>query len=319
MKRSVPHVLPDPSRSSSTNRQPPEAPPTEAHTTKVQPAAHRSAPRSASVDRRRLLSNAAYRFSPALRLTAAALAVFALWAVAAAGINRPVLPGPLEALTAMTADSMNGQLLRHLAISVLRALAAIGTAFAPALVLGIAAGLSRAVDGMLSPTAYLLSPVPKTALLPVILLFLGLGNASKIFLVALIVFFPFYLAIRDETRGIDKSWYDSLASLGGTRLAALFHVTLPAILPRIWSTLRTSAGTAFSVLFLAETFATREGIGWYIMDAWTRLEYAQMYGGIIALALAGLAITVTIDGAEKLTCPWASNNRHKEDSGSDDE
>lgn len=259
------------------------------------------------------------RLSEILRLTAAALAVFALWAIAAAAIDRPVLPGPAEALAAMLSACVEGTLPRHLAISVLRAFAALAAAFVPALILGIAAGGSRIADSLLSPTAYLLSPVPKTALLPVILLFLGLGNLSKIFLVALILFFPFYLAIRDETRGIEKSWYDSLLTLGGTKRAALIHVTLPAILPRIWSTLRTSAGTAFSVLFLVETFATREGIGWYIMDAWTRIEYPHMYGGIIALGLSGLAVTAAIDAAEKMSCPWAFKEKPEDDFGRDDE
>ncbi len=242
-----------------------------------------------------------------LPMLAAAFAIFALWGVAATLVDRPMLPGPVESLAAMLRAFAAGTLTRHLAISVGRALAALAAAFVPALFLGVAAGLSRRVDGVLSPGAYILSPVPKTALLPVILLFLGLGNLSKVFLVSLILFFPFYLAIRDETRGIDRSWYDSLATLGGSRSAALLHVTFPAILPRIWSTLRTSAGTAFSVLFLAETFATREGIGWYIMDSWTRVEYAEMYAGITALGLAGLAVTAALDAAERLTCPWASN------------
>ncbi len=257
-------------------------------------------------------------FSGSARRVAAALALFAFWAIAAAAVKRPMLPGPAEAVSAMYAAALRGPLLRHLGISVLRALASLAAAFVPALILGVAAGRSRATDQALSPTAYLLSPIPKTALLPVILLFLGLGNASKVFLVALILFFPFYLAIRDETRGIERSWYDSFATLGGSRREALFHVTLPAILPRLWSTLRTSAGTAFSVLFLAETFATRDGIGWYIMDAWTRLEYGQMYGGIIALGLAGLAITVAFDAAERLTCPWTGSGTGEGERGRND-
>lgn len=244
-------------------------------------------------------------FAPALRMVITLLTLALLWQAAAALVSRPMLPPPGEVAAALVSELAEGTLARHLGISAARVAGAAASAFLPALVLGMAAGLSGTADRILSPAAYILAPIPKTALLPVILLFLGLGNASKVFLVALILFFPMYLAVRDECRGLDSSWFDSLKTLGAGGGGIIRHGVLPAILPRIWSVLRTSAGTAFAVLFMAETFATREGIGWYIMDAWTRIDYVRMYAGIAALALAGLVITAAIDLADRLTCPWA--------------
>lgn len=234
----------------------------------------------------------------------AVAALAAVWQLAALAAASPQLPGPLAVLAALGPALTSGRLAFHLGVSLLRLLAAAVLAFLPALALGIAAGASKRLDSWLTPPAYLLGPIPKTALLPAILLFLGLGDAPKVLLVALILYFPFYLGFRDEARAIDKSYYDALATLGGGRRAALVRIVLPCLLPRIWSGLRSGAGTGLAVLFLAETFATRSGAGWWIMDAWTRLAYPAMYAGILALALVGLALAALIDLGERLSCRW---------------
>ena len=73
---------------------------------------------------------------------------------------------------------------------------------------------------------------------------------------------------------------------------------------RIFSSLRLTLGTAFAVLFLAETFATQTGIGWYIMDSWSRISYTRMYAGIMALSLAGLLFFAVLDLLQRLFCRW---------------
>jgi len=228
-----------------------------------------------------------------------------VWWLTALAVRQPFLPGPPAVLTELIRQIPN--LAPHLGISLFRVLAALAGAFIPALILGIAAGVNRKADHLISPVMYILFPIPKVALLPVILLFLGLGNGSKIFLVALIVFFQFFLNFRDETQGISRTYFDSLFSLGGGRKDLLIHIILPALLPRIFSSLRLCLGTAIAVLFLAETFATRQGIGWYIMDAWSRISYDEMYAGIAALSLAGLGLFGILDITEKAACRWKTN------------
>jgi NitT/TauT family transport system permease protein len=227
-----------------------------------------------------------------------------IWHSASALLGLPFLPFPGQVFLVMARSLRSGELSPHLLISLLRVLAALVLAFVPALFLGMAAGRSRRADSLISPGMYLLFPVPKVALLPVILLFLGLGNGAKIFFVALIVFFPFYLHIRDEAAGLSSRYFDALRSLGGARGDAFRHILLPALLPRIFSSLRMNLGTAIAVLFLAETFATRRGIGWYIMDAWSRLAYDEMFAGIMALSLAGLVLFFLVDRAEARFCRW---------------
>ncbi|WP_319560207.1 ABC transporter permease [Marispirochaeta sp.] len=234
----------------------------------------------------------------------AVLFLAALWWAFSAILSRPFLPSPLTVTLEMLRELGGGSLMIHLGSSLFRVLTALAAAFVPALVLGVLSGTVKAADSMVSPVVYVLFPVPKIALLPIILLFLGLGDLSKIFLVALIVFFQFYLEIRDGTAAVNRHYFDSLYTLGGSRRDLLVHVILPALLPRIFSSLRLTLGTAFAVLFLAETFATRLGIGWYIMDSWSRVAYAQMYAGIMALSLAGLLFFAVLDLLQRLFCRW---------------
>ncbi len=227
-----------------------------------------------------------------------------VWHCASVLTGFPFLPPPGRVFLVMLEGLGSGELSPHLLISLFRVLAALVLGFLPAFFLGMAAGRSRRADRIISPGMYLLFPVPKVALLPVILLFLGLGNGAKIFFVALIVFFPFYLHIRDEAAGLSSRYFDALHSLGGRRRDAFRHILLPALLPRIFSSLRMNLGTSIAVLFLAETFATRKGIGWYIMDAWSRLDYDEMFAGIMALSLAGLLLFFLVDRAEARFCRW---------------
>jgi len=227
-----------------------------------------------------------------------------LWWAGSLIVNKPFLPGPLPVAGEMIRQLGSGALTPHLAVSLLRVLAALFFSFFPALILGIAAGRNHTADALISPAVYLLFPIPKVALLPVILLFLGLGNLSKIFFVSLVVFFQFYLNLRDETAGISRQYFDSLTSLGGRKTDELRHIIIPALLPRIFSSLRMTLGTAIAILFLAETFATRKGIGWYIMDAWSRIAYAEMYAGILALSLTGFILFLILDLCESLLCRW---------------
>ena len=227
-----------------------------------------------------------------------------LWWFFSLGINKPFFPSPGLVFYEMIRQFRLGFLGPHLAVSLYRVMAAVTLAFIPAFALGIWAGRSKGADRIISPAVYILFPIPKVALLPIILLFLGLGNSSKIFFVSLIIFFQFYLNIRDETAGISRLYFDSLTTLGGRRGNELRHIILPALAPRIFSSLRMTLGTAIAVLFLAETFATRMGIGWYIMDAWSRIAYVEMYAGILALSFTGLLLFILIDLIEGYTCYW---------------
>jgi ABC-type nitrate/sulfonate/bicarbonate transport system permease component len=108
----------------------------------------------------------------------------------------------------------------------------------------------------------------------------------------------------DAARGIAAEYFQSLRVLGLGRLALYRQVVVPAVLPTVFSTLKISAGTALSVLFFAENYGTRAGLGKAVMDAWIMADYQAMYGGILVLGAIGWGLFTLIDAAERRVCPW---------------
>jgi NitT/TauT family transport system permease protein len=232
------------------------------------------------------------------------LVFFAFWQAISVLVHKPFLPGPAAVTSALYRLAANGKLWRHAEASLLRILLALVISNIPAVVLGIAAGRSARLDSLISPLVYLLHPLPKAAFLPVIMLFFGIGEVSKIFLVAFIIFSQMLVTVRDATKQVAGEYLDAVRSLGAGKTAVLCHVIIPSILPGFFTGLRVSLGTAVAVLFFAETFASESGLGWLIVDGWTRIAYAEMYAAILALSILGLALFILLDFLEYIFCPW---------------
>jgi len=234
----------------------------------------------------------------------AALVLLALWYGFALVLGKPFLPLPHVVAIHTLQRLSEGALIRHLGISTFRITVALVSAAIPASLLGILTGRNPHADRMVSPFAYILYPIPKVALLPVIMLFLGLGNLSKIFLIGLIIFFQLYFVVRDAAAAVDDRYVDSVRSLGASRLDIVRHVIVPSVLPSLFTALRVSTGTATAVLFLAETFATVSGLGWFIMDSWARMDYLDMYAGMVSLSLLGTCFFALFSLLGRRLCPW---------------
>ncbi len=237
-------------------------------------------------------------------IIAAAAALLAVWALAAMAVGKPFLPSPGSAVIALGALIADGTLGRHATASLARVLWALAASFVPAAAIGLASGRSSRIDRIVAPLIYILHPLPKVAFLPIILLVFGLGEASKVFLVGLIVFSQILVSARDSARRVPRQLIDSVRSLGATPADLALLVIVPATLPDLLTSLRVSLGTAIAVLFLAETFATETGLGFLIVDSWARVAYPRMYAAIIALSLLGLGLFAAVDIAERLLCPW---------------
>lgn len=234
----------------------------------------------------------------------AVVVLLLVWYVASAVLARPFLPYPHQVLFSTLNLIFFGALPKHFGISLFRITCALVSAAFPAAILGLLSGRIRRCDAIITPFAYILYPIPKVALLPVIMLFLGLGNLSKIFLIALIVFFQLYFVIRDAASSVDERYVDSVRSLGASQKDILLHVIIPATLPSFFTALRVSTGTSTAVLFLSETFASTTGLGWYIMDCWARMNYLEMYGGMVALSVLATLFFILFSSLEKHICRW---------------
>jgi NitT/TauT family transport system permease protein len=125
-----------------------------------------------------------------------------------------------------------------------------------------------------------------------------------VILLILVLFFQMFLAVRDAARSIPSPYFTTIEVLGGGALAKLRFVIIPAGLPRYITALRLGTGTSLAALFFSETFATRYGLGFFIMDSWMRVDYREMFAGIIAMGIVGACMFFMIDLAERLLTPW---------------
>jgi NitT/TauT family transport system permease protein len=129
----------------------------------------------------------------------------------------------------------------------------------------------------------------------------GMRDGSKVAIIFLIIVFQVIVSVRDGVYNIDSSMYQVTKSAGASGSQIIWHVTLPAILPELFTSIRVSVGTAVSILFFVEGYGTKYGMGYYILNAWSRINYIDMYIGIIVISIIGFALFVLIDSiAEKL-------------------
>lgn len=237
-------------------------------------------------------------------LLLAAFALLAAWEIAALILNRDILPTPTTVLTTFVVE-LPRRLALDFLVSAWRVIASIALAILLGAPAGLVLGQFQRLNRFFAPLIYLTYPIPKIVLLPIIFLFLGIGDATKIAVVFLILFFQVLVVVRDQSAALRPELIYSVHSLGAGRRALLRFVYLPSTLPAILTALRLSVGTAVAVLYYAETFATDAGLGYYIA-AWsfTRAAYPEMYAGVVAMSLLGLALYFVVDDLERVLCPY---------------
>lgn len=231
-------------------------------------------------------------------------ATLVIWQLLAILLNTHVFPPPTRVLVVFF-QSILGDLGRHFLVSAWRVIAAIVLAVLLAVPIGLGLGQTPALNRLFSPLIYIAHPIPKIVFLPVILILFGAGDASKIFIIGVILFFQILVVVRDEASELRPELILSVRSIGAGRRALYRFVYFPATVPAVLTALRISVGTAIAVLFFAESFATTSGLGYYILvESWGALRYPQMYAGVLAMSLLGLLLYFVIDGLDRRLSPW---------------
>lgn len=225
------------------------------------------------------------------------LLVNLLWFLLAALLSTSVLPGPLTVYGKFS-QVINGGLWLHIGASLGRVAAGLSLALLIGVPVGIFMASSAIANRILHPLVYFSYPVPKTALLPVCMLLLGLGNGSKILIIVLTTVFQIIVAVRDAAEHIDQGIYYVAKSAGARKRSILKDITLPAVLPELFTSIRIGTGTSLAILLIVEAYGTRWGMGYYILDAWSRINYIQMYGGIVIMSVVGAALFWILDGIQ---------------------
>lgn len=240
---------------------------------------------------------------PILKRFYAPITLLAAWQGLTLLVGAQLVPSPLTTLI-LFLRLLPTTLLPHVVASMGRILAALVIALGLGVSTGLLAGLHRRVDGLLSPLVYGLYPLPKIAFMPLLMILFGLGNAPKVALIVLIIVFQIYVTTRDAVRAIPAHLFTALRSLDLPRGALYRDLVFPAILPKLFTTLRVSIGIAVAVLFFAENFATDLGVGYFIMNSWSMVDIPSMYAGILTLAGLGFLLFSLLDRLEKHFCAW---------------
>lgn len=236
----------------------------------------------------------------------AVVVIFAFWYLLAYVFKTQILPYPHLVFSALL-PSLGKGLGGHFLVSTYRILLSLLWALILAVPFGLYLGRRRRIDELVSPMIYLIYPIPKIVFLPLILLLFGLGDLSKIFIIFIIVFFQILVTTRDAAKGIDEEQILSVLSLGARPKQIFFHAIFPACLPKILTSLRISIGTSIAVLFFVESFATENGLGFFILDAWSTLDYLSMYTGIMGMGVLGVIFYEGVDRIERKYCRWMFN------------
>ncbi|MGP1470147.1 MAG: ABC transporter permease [Schwartzia sp. (in: firmicutes)] len=231
------------------------------------------------------------------------LLLLALWQGLSLAVASPIFPSPIQVGEKLI-EVFLPLLAIHAGWSLWRIACGLCLAVFIGFPLGVAMGYSARVNRLLSPLVYVAYPVPKIALLPIVMLACGVGETAKILLIFLILLFQIVVALRDAVRTIPAETFYPLYSLGAPFSFVFREILWPASLPKFLTALRVAMATAISVLFFAETFGTQYGMGYFIMDAWLRVNYLEMYAGIVVLSLMGLFLFGFLDVIERILCRW---------------
>lgn len=234
------------------------------------------------------------------------LLINVIWLVSSIVLNKNVVPNPIDVY--MHFDNiLTNNVLFHIIYSLKRILIGLMLSLLIGIPVGILMAYSENANKILYPLIYFSYPIPKTALLPVAMLLLGMRDGSKIAIMFLVIVFQVIVSVKDSVNNIDSTLYQVIRSVGANNGQILWHVTLPAILPQLLTSIRVSLGAAVSILFFVEGYGTKFGMGYYILDAWSRINYIDMYIGIIVISFVGFLLFVLIDLIAEKLCKWNRN------------
>lgn len=214
------------------------------------------------------------------------------------------LPSPEGVVMAFWTLSASGELWQHLAISSWRALIGFSIGGSLGLILGLISGLSRWGERLLDTSIQMLRNVPHLALIPLVILWFGIDESAKIFLVALGTLFPIYINTWHGIRNIDRGLVEMARSYGLSGIPLFIHVILPGALPSIMVGVRFALGLMWLTLIVAETISANSGIGYLAMNAREFLQTDVVVVAIILYALLGKLADVSAQLLERLWLRW---------------
>ena len=256
------------------------------------------------------MADKARRFSEAaqerLLAVGSPIALLVVWEVLvwAKAVDARFVPAPSTIFVAGWEMIRSGELWEHVGASLVRLVAGFFVGVVPGIALGLLMGLNRYVRAALDPLVAATYPIPKIAILPLLMLAFGIGEASKIAIIAIAVI---YLALINTMLGVmtlDRIYFEVARNYGAPWRKLFTRVIIPGALPHIFAGLRLALGVSLIVIVGAEFVAAKSGIGFLIWTSWESLLIEKMFVGIIVITVLGVAFTAALKEVERLCIPW---------------
>ncbi len=218
--------------------------------------------------------------------------------------DRRFIPAPSDIGVRFMLLVASGELGWHVAVTLYRVFAGFLVGSVPAVAVGLLMAMFRPVRIFVDPLIAALFPIPKIALMPLLLLAFGFGDASKIALVAIAVFFPVVVNTYTGAANIDRIYWDVAKNYGASQTVLFTRIVFFGALPTIFAGLRIALAVSFIVLVASEFVASKTGIGYLIWNSWELLQVDTMFVGIVTVGILGLITSVLFQELERKVIPW---------------
>ena len=213
-------------------------------------------------------------------------------------------PAPSQVLGTLVSLNLSGELPQDVLVSLSRIAAGFALGAGAGIALGLLMGVSRVIRAAVNPLVGTIYPIPKIAILPLVMLIFGLGEPSKYVIVAIGVFFLVLLNTAAGVMNIEKIYLDVGRNFGARRSDVLLTIALPGALPFIFTGLRLGWGTGLLLIVAAEFISAKSGIGYLIWTSWQTFAVEEMYVGLITISALGLISFAVFDVLERWLIPW---------------
>jgi ABC-type nitrate/sulfonate/bicarbonate transport system permease component len=240
---------------------------------------------------------------------ASPLGLLLAWELAAQTglIDVRFFPAPSSIIAKLFEMARSGELTENVLISLQRIVLGFLLGGVPAILIGIAMGIWRPIRALVDPLIVATYPIPKSSLLPLILLIFGLGEMSKVMMVAIGVFYPMAINATAGVLQINQIYLDVGKSFKASPWDTFRTIALPGALPFIMTGVKLGAGLALILIAVAEMVGAKSGIGYMIWSAWETFAVAKMYVGLFVIALIGFAISLLLNEVERWVIRWKAD------------
>jgi ABC-type nitrate/sulfonate/bicarbonate transport system permease component len=241
-----------------------------------------------------------------IRMGVSILGFLAVWEILARSgfVHVSLFPPPTRVFEAFVEMARSGELARDVRASLWRALIGFVLGSVVGVAIGILTGRVEMVNNYLDPLIQIFRPLPPVAIIPLVIIWFGIGEVSKVFSIAFAVFFPVWITAHLGARDVPKTFLWSASTLGVTGFGALWRVIFPAALPFVMAGLRTGVSLAFIMVFVSELAGASAGIGYQISVSYLAYRVDRMMAALVLLGLFGATGDILLTRLAWLVFPW---------------